>query len=115
MADLLFNVGSSCSPSLCFLRHTARGCLLRRRCARPSPAMVRLNAGGCLARREGAQSWRLPAGGLASSCARPYAHLKLTWTLSIAVLDSTSGKPAPEMRIRLDRLNTTGFVLQAQG
>ncbi|GAA5884490.1 hypothetical protein JCM6882_005272 [Rhodosporidiobolus microsporus] len=31
------------------------------------------------------------------------------------VLDSTSGKPAPEMRIRLDRLNTTGFVLQAQG
>ncbi|BGP23416.1 transthyretin/hydroxyisourate hydrolase family protein [Rhodotorula toruloides] len=31
------------------------------------------------------------------------------------VLDSTSGKPAPDMRIRLDRLNTTGFVLQAQG
>ncbi|GAA6019468.1 hypothetical protein JCM10207_001399 [Rhodosporidiobolus poonsookiae] len=31
------------------------------------------------------------------------------------VLDSTSGKPAAEMRIRLDRLNTTGFVLQAQG
>ncbi|GAA5960121.1 hypothetical protein JCM21900_002408 [Sporobolomyces salmonicolor] len=31
------------------------------------------------------------------------------------VLDSTSGKPAPDMRIRLDRLNTTGFVLQSQG
>ncbi|GAA5939634.1 hydroxyisourate hydrolase [Sporobolomyces koalae] len=31
------------------------------------------------------------------------------------VLDSTSGKPAPDMRIRLDRLNTTGFVLQGQG
>lgn len=31
------------------------------------------------------------------------------------MLDSTSGKPAPDMRIRLDRLNTTGFVLQAQG
>ncbi|GAA6061618.1 hypothetical protein JCM10212_000960 [Sporobolomyces blumeae] len=31
------------------------------------------------------------------------------------VLDSTSGKPAPDMRVRLDRLNTTGFVLQGQG
>ncbi|GAA6017874.1 hypothetical protein JCM11491_001200 [Sporobolomyces phaffii] len=31
------------------------------------------------------------------------------------VLDSTCGKPAPEMRIRLDRLNTSGFVLQGQG
>ncbi|GAA5967134.1 hypothetical protein JCM11641_000450 [Rhodosporidiobolus odoratus] len=31
------------------------------------------------------------------------------------VLDSTSGKPAADMRVRLDRLNTTGFVLQAQG
>ncbi|GAA5950298.1 hypothetical protein JCM3765_004494 [Sporobolomyces pararoseus] len=31
------------------------------------------------------------------------------------VLDSTTGKPAPDMRIRLDRLNTTGFVLQGQG
>ncbi|KAM0754333.1 Hydroxyisourate hydrolase [Meredithblackwellia eburnea MCA 4105] len=31
------------------------------------------------------------------------------------VLDSTNGKPAPEMRIRLDRLNTTGFTLLAQG
>ncbi|GAA5898959.1 hydroxyisourate hydrolase [Sporobolomyces salmoneus] len=31
------------------------------------------------------------------------------------VLDSTTGKPAPDMRIRLDRLNTSGFVLQGQG
>ncbi|GAA5853563.1 hypothetical protein JCM3766R1_003130 [Sporobolomyces carnicolor] len=31
------------------------------------------------------------------------------------VLDSTTGRPAPDMRIRLDRLNTSGFVLQGQG
>ncbi|GAA6059444.1 hypothetical protein JCM10212_005383 [Sporobolomyces blumeae] len=31
------------------------------------------------------------------------------------VLDSTSGKPAAEMRVRLDRLTTSGFILQGQG
>lgn len=31
------------------------------------------------------------------------------------VLDSTSGKPAPDMRIRLDRLQASGFALVTQG
>lgn len=42
----------------------------------------------------------------------PRAELPLT---PYAVLDSTSGKPAPDMRIRLDRLNTSGFALLASG
>jgi hypothetical protein len=46
----------------------------------------------------------------------PPSPLTAVLTLLVPpVLDSTSGKPAPDMRIRLDRLNTSGFVLLASG
>lgn len=103
------------------LRLTGLGCLLLRRLARPSHAMVR-----SLPNASATGRLKLtPPHPLA-----PLSHSPLYLPVPLlphhrryaaptrcrrAVLDSTSGKPAPEMRIRLDRLNTTGFVLQAQG
>lgn len=58
----------------------------------------------------------LPSPAMVSSLPSPPSPLTAVLTLLVPpVLDSTSGKPAPDMRIRLDRLNTSGFVLLASG